>query len=216
MLHSIAKVAVTLNVHSVTNNLMERLYSNKRRASPHFSKRFQILGYHKVSADTHPFFEPVHPDLFEQQMQFLKACYRVMSLQELVSRAARGEVPERAVAITFDDGYCDNYDYAFPILKKYQFPAMIFVATGAIGTGHPIWHDRIFDAFRFATVSRARLEDTSVPELILDSGTTPRWLLTPRPGTLASTGRRSFPTSGNIPHNRWNGISIAAGSPTAS
>ena len=87
MLHSIAKVAVTLNVDSVTNILMERLYSNKRRASPHFSKRFQILGYHKVSADTHPFFEPVHPDLFEQQMQFLKACYRVMSLQELVSRA---------------------------------------------------------------------------------------------------------------------------------
>src|SRR5262249_50143640 len=82
----------------------------------------------------------------------------------------RGDVPERAVAITFDDGYRDNYDCAFPILKKYNLPATIFVATGAIGTGQLIWHDRVFDAFRYATVMRARLHDTAVPELILDTG----------------------------------------------
>src|SRR5262245_4880809 len=169
MLHSIAKLAVTLNVDNVTNTLLERLYSNKRSASPRFSRRFQILGYHKVSPEAHPFFEPVHPEIFEQQMQFLKSCYTVMNLQELIARSLRGELPERAVVITFDDGYRDNYDYAFPILKKYGFPATIFVATGAIGTGNLIWHDRVFDAFRFATVSRARLKDASLPELILDS-----------------------------------------------
>jgi peptidoglycan/xylan/chitin deacetylase (PgdA/CDA1 family) len=169
MLHSIAKVAVTLNVDKVTNSLVERLYSNKRRASRHFSRRFQILGYHKVSPEAHPFFEPVPPQLFEQQMLCLKSCYRVMNLQELIARSVRGEVPERAVVITFDDGYRDNYDFAFPILKKYRFPATIFVATGAIGTGSLIWHDRVFDAFRFATVSRARSKDAAVPELILDS-----------------------------------------------
>ena len=43
------------------------------------------------------------------------------------------------------------------VLKKYQVPATIFVATGAIGTGKLIWHDRVFDAFRFATARRARL-----------------------------------------------------------
>jgi peptidoglycan/xylan/chitin deacetylase (PgdA/CDA1 family) len=164
-----ARVAVTLNVDNVTNSVVERLYSNNRSASPHFSRRFQILGYHKVSPDAHPFFEPVHPDSFEQHMMFLSRCYRVMSLQELVARSVRGEVPERAVAITFDDGYRDNYDYAFPILKKYNLPATIFVATGAIGTGELLWHDRVFDAFRFATVSRARLNDTTIPELILDT-----------------------------------------------
>src|SRR5262249_51726647 len=112
--------------------------------------RFQILGYHKVSPDPHPFFAPVAPEVFEKHMQFLQRCYSVMSLQELVNRATRGDVPERAVAITFDDGYRDNYEYAFPILKKYRLPATIFVATGAIGTGELIWHDRVFDAFRFA------------------------------------------------------------------
>src|SRR5262245_58287851 len=122
MLHSIARVVVTLNVDKVTNTLVERLYSNKRSASPYFSRRFQILGYHKVSPEAHPFFEPVPPHIFEEQMRCLKSCYRVMNLQELVARSARGEVPERAVAITFDDGYRDNYDYAFPILKKYGLP----------------------------------------------------------------------------------------------
>ena len=82
---------------------------------------------------------------------------------------AKADCPERAVAITFDDGYRDNYDYAFPILKKYQLPATIFLATGAIETGNLIWHDRVFDAFRFATASRVRLEDRSVPELALET-----------------------------------------------
>jgi peptidoglycan/xylan/chitin deacetylase (PgdA/CDA1 family) len=134
-----------------------------------FSRRFQILGYHKISPDQHPFFPPVHPDTFEKHMEFLKTCYKVMGLQELVSRAAQGEVPERAVAITFDDGYRDNYEYAFPILKKYQFPATIFVATGAIDTGELIWHDRAFDAFRFATATHARLKDKDLPELRLET-----------------------------------------------
>src|SRR5437763_16395868 len=104
MLRSIAKVAVSLNVDRMTNGLVER-----------FSRRFQLLGYHKVSPDEHPFFPPVHPAIFEQQMQFLKSCYKVMRLDALVTRAASGDVPERAIAITLDDGYRDNYAYAFPI-----------------------------------------------------------------------------------------------------
>src|SRR6185436_9993566 len=133
MLHSVAKVAVALKVDRMTNSLVERWYSNSRRGSPHFARRFQILGYHKVSPEAHPFFPPVPPEIFEQQMKFLSSCYTVMSLQDLVARPLRGEIPQRAVAITFDDGYQDNYDYAFPILKKYKFPATIFVSTGAIG-----------------------------------------------------------------------------------
>lgn len=169
MLHSVAKVAAALKVDRVTNSLVERWYSNKRTRSSHFARRFQILGYHKVSSEEHPFFPPVTPEIFDQQMKFLNNCYQVMSLQDLVARTLRGDIPERAVAITFDDGYRDNYDHAFPILKKYKFPATIFVATGAIGTSDLIWHDRVFDAFRFATVDRARLADAAVPELIFET-----------------------------------------------
>ncbi len=169
MLHTIAKLTANLDLDVAANSIMERFYQSTRTRGSHFERRFQILSYHKVSPDAHPFFPPIHPAVFERQMQFLKSFYRVMSLQELIDRTACGDIPARSVAITFDDGYRDNYEYAFPILKKYQLPATVFVATGAIGTGEPIWHDRVFDAFRFATVDRARLKDSSIPELMLET-----------------------------------------------
>ena len=113
LLKSLAKRAVRLNIDRVANLCFEKA----------LRPRFQIIGYHKVSPDPHPFFEPVEPAVFEQQMQFLKNSYNVVELQELVTRSQRGQLPERAVAITFDDGYRDNYEYAFPILKKYALPA---------------------------------------------------------------------------------------------
>jgi peptidoglycan/xylan/chitin deacetylase (PgdA/CDA1 family) len=151
MLRSVAKIAAHFELDSAANRVLESLYSNTREAHPRLARRFQVLAYHKVSNDPHPFFEPVHPDIFDQQMSLMSRYYRVMPLMELVARNKIGDLPDRAVAITFDDGYRDNYEHAFPILKKYRLPATIFVATGAIGTGEILWHDRIFDSFRFAT-----------------------------------------------------------------
>jgi len=169
MLRSLAKLAVRLDIDYAANGLVENFYSNALGARPRLARRFQVLAYHKVSPDPHPFFEPVHPEIFEQHVQFLSRCYRVMPLSELVERNRTGDIPIRAVAITFDDGYRDNYDYALPILKKYQLPATIFVSTGVIDTGEILWHDRVFDAFRFSTVPRARLQHAGIPELKLES-----------------------------------------------
>jgi peptidoglycan/xylan/chitin deacetylase (PgdA/CDA1 family) len=152
MLGALAKIAAQLDVDSAANRVIETLYTNTREANRRLARRFQILAFHKVSPDPHPFFEPVHPDIFDQQMEFLSRHYRVMPLMELVERNRIGDVPDRAVAITFDDGYRDNYDFAFPILRKYRLPATIFVSTGVIETGELLWHDRIFNSFRFATV----------------------------------------------------------------
>jgi peptidoglycan/xylan/chitin deacetylase (PgdA/CDA1 family) len=167
MLRSLGKIAVRLDIDNAVNRLMEAFYSNAHKAHHRLARRFQVLAYHKVSSDPHPFFEPVHPLIFEQQMQFLSRCYRVMPLLEIVERTRRGEVPERAVAITFDDGYRDNYQNAFPILKKYGIPATIFIATGSIDTGVTLWHDRVFDSFRFATVERASLRHIGCGEVTL-------------------------------------------------
>jgi peptidoglycan/xylan/chitin deacetylase (PgdA/CDA1 family) len=52
------------------------------------------------------------------------------------------------VTITFDDGYCDNYLYARPILKKYRLPASIFVTTGYTETSRRMWNDRIAGAIK--------------------------------------------------------------------
>ena len=148
VLKSLAKYAVNLNLDRLAGRCFEKASS----------QRFQVVGYHKVSPDLHPFFEPVEPRVFQKQMEFLKDCYNVVELQDLVTRSQQGKLPERAVAITFDDGYRDNYDYAFPILKKLGLPATIFVATAAVGNAKILWHDRIFDAFRFATMKPERAD----------------------------------------------------------
>ena len=169
MLRSLARIAVHLDIDNAANRVVEGFYSNSRAATDRFARRFQVLAYHKVSPDPHPFFEPEHPEIFEQHMQFLSRCYRVMPLLELVERNHRGDVPDRAVAITFDDGYRDNYEYAFPILKKYGLPATIFVATGSIDTGQTLWHDRVFDSFRFATREHASLRHAGLADLSLET-----------------------------------------------
>src|SRR5438132_9371928 len=169
MLRSLAKIAVHLDLDNAANRLMDVIYSNSHHAGHPLARRFQILAYHKVSPDPHPFFEPVHPALFEQQMQFLSRCYRVMPLLEIVKRNVCGDVPDRAVAITFDDGYRDNYEYAFPILKKFGLPATIFVATGAIDTGEPLWHDRIFDAFRYTRREHVSLRHIGLRDFSLET-----------------------------------------------
>jgi len=168
MLLALAKIASALNFDGLANGVAERLYRNRKTANYRFSRRYQILAYHRISPESHPFFQPTPPAVFEQHVRFLKRCYRVMPLSELVARSQAGEVPERAIAITFDDGYRDCYEFAFPILKKYRAPATVFVATGVIETGDVLWHDRVFDALRFATVERAQLSDPELPELAVD------------------------------------------------
>ncbi|MBI4352366.1 MAG: polysaccharide deacetylase family protein [Candidatus Omnitrophica bacterium] len=87
--------------------------------------------YHHVGYTTEKTSLYVTPETFERQMEFLKVHgYRVLPLAELVDRIHHGKnIPWNAVVITFDDGHVDNFNYAFPVLKKMNFPAAIFVIT---------------------------------------------------------------------------------------
>jgi peptidoglycan/xylan/chitin deacetylase (PgdA/CDA1 family) len=73
---------------------------------------------------------------FGRQMKFLKKHgYQVISLDDLIQGINRGVLFNRkSVVITFDDGYEDNYTKAFPILKNYGYPAIVFVVSSAVGT----------------------------------------------------------------------------------
>ncbi|MBM3255544.1 MAG: polysaccharide deacetylase family protein [Candidatus Omnitrophica bacterium] len=107
--------------------------------SYNFVKRnyvFPILMYHSVSPQAQKANRlSITPEVFERQMLFLKKFgYNVVPLESLLSFIEEGKVvPARSVAITFDDGYRDNYTYAFPILKKYNLPATVFVIINEIG-----------------------------------------------------------------------------------
>ena len=108
----------------------------------------QILIYHRVNDQRDPYFGGVPVEVFRRQMEYLASRYRVLPLSHLVRGLRKGSVPENAIAVTFDDGYRDNYLHAFPILRATSVPATIFLATSAIGSTRQLWHDDVFSAFR--------------------------------------------------------------------
>lgn len=95
-----------------------------------------ILMYHSVGENLEKeSILNVSEEAFEDQMSLLKkGGYHVVSLMDLVQMIECGKrVPFKTVVITFDDGYENNYAKAYPILRKYHFPAIIFMITGNIG-----------------------------------------------------------------------------------
>jgi peptidoglycan/xylan/chitin deacetylase (PgdA/CDA1 family) len=105
-----------------------------------------ILYYHRIASPAaDPWRTSVSPRCFDRQLELLGAESRVLPLQELVDGARRGQVPNRAVAITFDDGYLDNLAQALPILERHGHPATFYVATGLVGSKGPPWWDEIAD-----------------------------------------------------------------------
>lgn len=95
-----------------------------------------ILMYHSISPTQNPYIKSliVSPEVFQRQMRFLKNNrYNVLSLEALADLIReKKKIPPRTLAITFDDGYRDNYEYAYPVLKKYNVAATIFVIVNEI------------------------------------------------------------------------------------
>jgi peptidoglycan/xylan/chitin deacetylase (PgdA/CDA1 family) len=110
-------------------------------------RRYLILCYHRVNDDAHPYFTGTPLVLFRRQMEALRRHFTVLPLEELSERARARDLPANAVAITFDDGYRDNFQNAFPILRELSLPATIFLTTDAVDRNALLWHDRVFDAF---------------------------------------------------------------------
>ena len=95
-----------------------------------------ILCYHRV--DENPAqYTVLQPAEFEAQMAYLKAHdFQVVPLVKIVDALQFGEkLPPKTVALTFDDGYKDNYTVAYPILKRYNYPATLFIYPHYISNG---------------------------------------------------------------------------------
>lgn len=98
-----------------------------------FKSRFKILTYHSVSSLSNDPFE-ITADTFYRQMQYLAAGgYKVISLENAFALMNRKQILPKTVVITFDDGFKDIYEYAFPILSEFGFPATVFLVVDAIG-----------------------------------------------------------------------------------
>lgn len=84
-------------------------------------------------------------EMFEMFCRFFSKHFHVVSLQHLVKNLEDGSPLNRDLAITFDDGYRDNYEYAAPVLTSMELPATFFVVTDFIDTEFVPWWDRSLD-----------------------------------------------------------------------
>jgi peptidoglycan/xylan/chitin deacetylase (PgdA/CDA1 family) len=102
--------------------------------------RITVLLYHRVSDDVRDNLT-VGIEQFDRQMALLSRHCRPLSIAETLAQRRIARSPTPLVAVTFDDGYLDNYANAAPILRRHGIPAAFFVSTGIIGTDRRFPHD---------------------------------------------------------------------------
>ncbi len=133
----LARAAALSGVTSITRRL--------RRSA------LTILTYHRVlplhQANEYPMPGMVMPrDAFEAQMARLERRYTVLPLPEALERLRSRTLPARAVTLTFDDGYRDNYEHAWPILRRFGLTATFFLVTNILDRTERLWWDEANEA----------------------------------------------------------------------
>lgn len=119
-----------------------------------------ILLYHRISTAPPDLYGlSVAPEDFRAHLELLKRRCNVLSVDDLEEGSARGTLPERAVALTFDDGYLDSLEVASPILTELGLPATFFVNGEAEGSeGEVPWEDILQNLFLTDRALPSRLE----------------------------------------------------------
>jgi len=135
----------------------------------HTASTCAIFRYHRVNDQCDPFFDALSISQFCAQIEYLVRHCRVVSLDQIYA----GQVPQNGskcpVAITFDDGYRDNFVHAFPILKRMGIPATIFLTTGFIDSGCLPWYDQVRLAFKLTSACRLSMESAGGPSAVLNT-----------------------------------------------
>ncbi|MET0012473.1 MAG: polysaccharide deacetylase family protein [Sedimenticola sp.] len=119
-----------------------------RMTNPSGKQLLSILIYHRVLTE----FDPLRPGEptaleFSWQMENLSRYFNPMGLADAIRLLKEGKLPKRAICVTFDDGYADNEAIALPILKNWNIPATVFVATEFLNDGR-MWNDTVIESFR--------------------------------------------------------------------
>ncbi len=162
-----------------------------------------VLMYHSIDfTDDRANKLVVLPESFTRQMEFLqKNNYNVISAEELVNLIEENAgFPAKTVAITFDDGYANNYKYAYPVLRLYGLPATIFVITDKIGEEGYLSRDQIEEMVEsgIITIGSHTMSHAWLPGL--DEGQLIRELVDSKKALEAGTGGKvefiSYPLGG--------------------
>lgn len=131
---------------------------------PHrHEKELLILLYHGVTESVSKGIENasgkhIRAELFRHQMNHVIENCTPLSIPDIVELHNLGEAyPPKSVAITFDDGFRNNYDIAAPILDELKIPATFYICAGIVDTGLMFWVDELEDCFNRCSVPSIRL-----------------------------------------------------------
>jgi peptidoglycan/xylan/chitin deacetylase (PgdA/CDA1 family) len=124
--------------------------------------RALILTYHGVLQKTQDGYTNrncVDVEMFDRQMAFMKRHYNVVPLEDLAQWLSTGKkMPAYTAAITFDDGFRNNFTIALPILRKYRLPATVFLTTSFIGGEElGLWTEQVDRLLQEAPIETVRI-----------------------------------------------------------
>jgi peptidoglycan/xylan/chitin deacetylase (PgdA/CDA1 family) len=137
-----------------------------------WAKSLTVINYHRIDNPHRKDFDSFKPNVsatpndFNRQIDYLSKWFNVISMQDVLKWLdGQKELPSYAALITFDDGYLDNYTFAYPILRDHNFPAVIFLTTEHIGTDIPFYWDMAAYCFHH----------TKRDQITFPDGTTETW-----------------------------------------
>jgi peptidoglycan/xylan/chitin deacetylase (PgdA/CDA1 family) len=128
------------------------------RAAARFAKpRAVVLAYHSVVENPDETANTIRIShsraTFESQMSIVSRRFHPVTIEQVREFAAEGQpLPPWSAAVTFDDGFADNYEVVLPILSRYGIPATFYIMVNAVETGTPPWYVRLNFAFNTTTV----------------------------------------------------------------
>jgi peptidoglycan/xylan/chitin deacetylase (PgdA/CDA1 family) len=157
--------------------IARRLLSAQLKAfgflSSHFKRRggeSVILMYHRVIPKNKAMAGLqagmyVEPETFDRHILYLREHFEIIPLSGLLPALSGGNkiTNKPFCVLTFDDGWADFYEYAFPIIRKYAVPATVFLPTDYIGTGRCFWTDRLSEMI-YERCSRQQESNTIAPD----------------------------------------------------
>lgn len=137
----------------------------------------RIVTYHRVMESFDPVAYPFDEELvdattdsFRQQMSYLSKNYDVISFDEVTDFLdGKARLPRKPLLITFDDGFRDNYDHAFPLIREYQLPVTMLLATDYIGAQGTFWYDKLAYIIFNTRERRLYVKDTGIDYNLPDS-----------------------------------------------
>ena len=159
---------------SIKRKLMNLAYETGliRAGRGLWAKSLTVINYHRIDNPHRKDFDSFKPNVsatpndFNRQIDYLSKWFNVISMQDVLKWLdGQKELPSYAALITFDDGYLDNYTFAYPILRDHNFPAVIFLTTEHIGTDIPFYWDMAAYCFHH----------TKRDQITFPDGTTETW-----------------------------------------